>query len=215
MARRRRGIDKFCMKDYCFICAFPSPLYRATALFGPDFAPKEVGVAAWLGWMFDGLDMLDMHLYTLVAAPFVAELLRVALTARDAAVKASVIQAAFLAGWALGGAFFGRIGDLLGRSRTLSLTILTYAAFTGLSFFAHEWWHLLIFRFLAALGVGDEWAVGASLLSETWPTQWRLWIAAGLQTAVNSGFFSQSSRGGCWADFRIGRSFSWGCCRLF
>ena len=37
---------------------------------------------------------------------------------------------------ALGGAFFGRIGDLLGRSRTLVLTILTYACFTGLSFFA-------------------------------------------------------------------------------
>ena len=145
---------------------------------------KKSGAAAWLGWMFDGL---DMHLYTLVAVPFVAELLRVAPTARDASVKASIIQAAFLAGWALGGAFFGRIGDLLGRSRTLSLTILTYAAFTGLSFFAHEWWHLLIFRFLAALGIGGEWAVGASLLSETWPARWRPWIAAGLQTAVNSG----------------------------
>jgi hypothetical protein len=30
------------------------------------------GLAAWLGWLFDGL---DMHLYTLVAIPFVAELL--------------------------------------------------------------------------------------------------------------------------------------------
>ena len=50
------------------------------------------------------------------------------------------------------------------------LTILTYAMFTGLSFFAQTWWHLLIFRFLAALGIGGEWAVGASLLSETWPT---------------------------------------------
>ena len=66
-------------------------------------------------------------------------------------------------------AFFGRIGDRLGRSRALSLTILTYALFTGLSFFAQTWWHLLIFRFLAALGIGGEWAVGASLLSETWP----------------------------------------------
>ena len=42
--------------------------------------------------------------------------------------------------------------------------------FTGLSFFAQTWWQLLIFRFLAALGIGGEWAVGASLLSETWPT---------------------------------------------
>jgi MFS family permease len=96
-------------------------------------------------------------------------------------------MAAFLIGWALGGAFFGRIGDRLGRSRALSLTILTYAIFTGLSFFAQTWWHLLIFRFVAALGIGGEWAVGASLLSETWPKNWRPWIAATLQTGVNLG----------------------------
>ena len=99
----------------------------------------------------------------------------------------SLIQAAFLVGWALGGGFFGRIGDRLGRARALMLTILTYALFTGLSFFAQTWWHLLIFRFLAALGIGGEWAVGASLLSETWPRRWRPWIAAVLQSAVNCG----------------------------
>ena len=34
-----------------------------------DLSPHQwkSGIAAWLGWMFDGL---DMHLYTLVAAPF-------------------------------------------------------------------------------------------------------------------------------------------------
>jgi len=67
------------------------------------------------------------------------------------------------------------------------LTILTYASCTGLGFFAQTWWQLLIFRFLAALGIGGEWAVGAALLSETWPKQWRPWIAAVLQTAVNVG----------------------------
>jgi len=129
-----------------------------------------------------------MHIYTLVAAPFVAELLG-GLPTTDSRVGryGSIIQAAFLLGWALGGGFFGWIGDRLGRARTLSLTILTYAAFTGLSFFAESWWHLLIFRFLAALGIGGEWAVGASLLSETWPRRWRPWIAAVLQTGVNVG----------------------------
>jgi MFS family permease len=145
---------------------------------------KKSGLAAWLGWMFDGL---DMHLYTLVATVFVAELLGV--SEKDPAVgqKGALIAAAFLVGWAVGGAFFGRVGDVLGRSRALILTILTYAGFTGLSFFATEWWHLLIFRFLAALGIGGEWAVGASLLSETWPRAWRPWIAATLQCAVNVG----------------------------
>ena len=143
------------------------------------------GIAAWLGWMFDGL---DMHLYTLVAAPFVAQLLGAASTTDPRVGRyGSIIQGAFLLGWALGGGFFGRIGDRLGRARALSLTILTYAAFTGLSCFAQAWWHLLIFRFLAALGIGGEWAVGASLLSETWPRRWRPWMAAVLQTGVNVG----------------------------
>jgi len=135
--------------------------------------------------MFDGL---DMHLYTLVAAPFVAFLLgNLATTDPSVGHHASIIQGAFLLGWALGGGFFGFIGDRLGRARTLSLTVLTYAVFTGLSYFAHEWWHLLIYRFLAALGIGGEWAVGASLLSETWPRKWRPWIAAVLQSGVNIG----------------------------
>ena len=152
-----------------------------------DLSPQQVksGLAAWLGWLFDGL---DIELYVLVAAPFVAELLHVPQKDPQVGYYSSLIQAAFLIGWALGGSFFGRIADRLGRSRALMLTILTYAGFTGLSYFAQTWWHLLIFRFLAALGIGGEWAVGAALLSETWPRKWRPWMAAVLQTAVNLGF---------------------------
>ena len=151
-----------------------------------DLTPVQwrSGIAAWLGWMFDGL---DMHLFTLVATPLVAELLITSPTAAIVGQRGALIQAAFLLGWALGGAFFGRIGDLVGRSRALSLTILTYALFSGLGYFATSLWHLLIFRFLAALGIGGEWAVGASLLSETWPKSWRPWIAATLQTGLNLG----------------------------
>src|SRR3974390_3808166 len=70
------------------------------------------GIAAWLGWTFDGV---DMHLYTLVAAPFVAQLLGASSTTDSRVGRySSIIQAAFLLGWALGGGFFGRIGDRLG-----------------------------------------------------------------------------------------------------
>src|SRR5437588_9834257 len=152
-----------------------------------DLTPQQwkSGIAAWLGWFFYAL---AIHGYTLLAAPFVMQLL-LANSPSDPLVRqySSWIQAAFLIGWALGGGFFGRVGDLVGRSRALSLTIITYALFTGLSSFAQTWWHLMIFRFLAALGIGGEWAVGASLLSETWPRRWGPWIAAVLQTAVNLG----------------------------
>ncbi len=164
----------------------PTPEQPVTRL--RDLSPQQwkSGIAAWLGWLFDGL---DMHLYVLVAGPFVATLLGVDPVEEKKTVGyySSWIQASFLIGWALGGGFFGRIADRLGRSRALTLTILTYALFTGLSFFAQAWWQLLIFRFLAALGIGGEWAVGASLLSETWPKRWRPWLAAVLQTGVNLG----------------------------
>ena len=166
----------------------PAPAGEITHLHQVTRQQWRSGLAAWLGWTFDGL---DMHLYTLVAAPFVAQLIGAA-TTTDPRVGhyGSIIQGAFLLGWALGGGFFGRIGDRLGRARALSLTILTYAAFTGLSFFAQAWWHLLVFRFLAALGIGGEWAVGASLLSETWPRHWRPWLAAVLQTGGNVGILA-------------------------
>src|SRR5438093_10567377 len=79
------------------------------------------GIAAWLGWTFDGL---DMHLYTLVATPFVATLLGgLATTDRNVGHYSSIIQGAFLLGWALGGGFVGRIGDRLGRDPALILPV--------------------------------------------------------------------------------------------
>src|SRR5438105_5504269 len=92
-----------------------------------DLSPQQwkSGIAAWLGWLFDGL---DMHLYVLVATPFVAELLETDRKDPQVGFYGSWIQAAFLIGWALGGGFFGRIADRIGRSRALMLTILTYPA---------------------------------------------------------------------------------------
>jgi predicted MFS family arabinose efflux permease len=163
----------------------PTPAREATRLSEVSPQQWKSGIAAWLGWMFDGL---ELHLYTLVAAPLVVTLLGVA-SAADPAVKekSAYIQAAFLVGWAVGGAFFGRLGDLLGRSRALSLTVLTYALCTGLCALSQTWWQLMIFRFVAALGIGGEWAVGSALLAETWPRAWRPWLAAILQSGVNLG----------------------------
>ena len=140
--------------------------------------------AAWLGWAFDGL---DGFLYIIVGIPFVAQLLKKPPTDPEVAPKAALIQACFLFGWAIGGVIFGRLGDRLGRARTLTLTVLTYACFTGLSFFATHWWHLLVFRFIAALGIGGEWAAGSALVCETLPKRHRHWASATLQSGYMIG----------------------------
>lgn len=141
-------------------------------------------IAAFLGWAFDGL---DGYLYVMVANKFVGQLLGKAPNDPETIEKATIIQSVFLVGWAVGGAVFGRIGDRLGRAKTLTLTVLTYAIFTGMSYFATEWWHLMIFRFVAALGIGGEWAAGSALVSETLPKRHRVWGSAVLQSGYMTG----------------------------
>jgi len=151
-------------------------------------------IAAWLGWAFDGL---DGYLYIILAVPLVTRLLTeqnggIAPDPKDVGWKAALIQATFLVGWAVGGAVFGRIGDRLGRARTLTLTVLTYAIFTGAVYFATDWWHLLIFRFIAALGIGGEWAAGSALVSETLHSKHRAWASATLQSGYIIGCIAAS-----------------------
>lgn len=143
-------------------------------------------VAALLGWTFDGF---DGFLYVLVGFPVVEALVAKgghfgtdAAAHQEAGVKATIIQAAFLVGWAIGGMVFGWIGDRLGRVRALRWTILVYAVFTALCAFADAWWQLLAFRFVAALGIGGEWAAGATLVAESLSPRHRAWASATLQS---------------------------------
>ncbi|HSW46388.1 MAG TPA: MFS transporter [Phycisphaerae bacterium] len=79
----------------------------------------------------------------------------------------------FVMGWAIGGLIFGWIGDALGRAKTMALTILCYALFTGLSGLATTELEFFVYRFLTALGVGGEFAAGAALVAETMPDRSR------------------------------------------
>lgn len=142
-------------------------------------------IAAWLGWMFDGMDGV---MYTLVAIPFVTQLMGLKSVNPSVQANSGVIQACFMFGWALGGAVFGRLCDRIGRKKTLTYTILTFALFTALSGFATSWQMLALFRFVAALGIGGEWAAGASLVSETLHDKHRPWASALLQTGYQIGY---------------------------
>lgn len=138
---------------------------------------------AALGWMFD---MMDQNLYTLIRVPSLRDILSKSLSgpALDAAVKAKggVITAVFLIGWSVGGFIFGILGDRIGRTKTMILTILTYAIFTGINGMAHSWEMYAFARFMTALGVGGEWAAGASLVAEVFPQRSRAMALGMLQS---------------------------------
>lgn len=123
-------------------------------------------VVAALGWLFD---TMDQWLYVLARGVALRDLLGPEAT--DAAVKSAggTVQAIFLFGWATGGLVFGIYGDRLGRTRTMVITVLIYAVFTGLSGLAQSYWDFALYRFLTGLGIGGEFAAGAALIAEVFP----------------------------------------------
>ena len=141
---------------------------------------------AWLGWIFDSM---DATIYALVLTPALRDLLGPRGTPENIGWYGGIIFAVFLVGWAVGGVLFGIMADYFGRARTLVITILIYAVFTGMAGFAHSWWELALYRFLTALGIGGEWAAGATLVAEVWPESLRVKGAGLLQSAWGAGYF--------------------------
>ncbi len=141
---------------------------------------------ATLGWLFDAM---DQNLFNLVRQRSVIDLIGSHVPASELDATAKIvggqITAIFLIGWAIGGFIFGMLGDRLGRSRTMIITILIYAAFTGLSGLVQTPLQYAICRFLTALGVGGEFAAGAALVAEVWPERSRP-MALGMLQALSA-----------------------------
>jgi MFS transporter, SHS family, sialic acid transporter len=148
----------------------------------------SVLIVAFLGWMFDGM---EMGIFPLIARPALMQMQATAgLPITDAFVGQwmGYATAAFLIGAALGGVVFGWLGDKIGRVRAMALSILVYSLFTGLIYFATVPWHLAACRFVAALGMGGEWSLGVALVMEVWPEKHRPLMAGIIGAAANVGF---------------------------
>src|ERR1051325_11734290 len=128
-----------------------------------------VFILAASGWLFH---CFDQQIFTMSRSITMRDLMP------DAAIDIQTkfgtwATSIFILGWATGGLIFGSLGDKWGRARTMALTILVYAACTGLSGFAVMWELFALFRFVTGAGVGAEFAVGAALVSEVMPDRAR------------------------------------------
>ena len=127
----------------------------------------RVLLCACLGW---ALDIMDGYLYAIILFPAMSDLLG---TSESAVIGlyGGIVLSIFMIGWALGGLIFGPIADRYGRAKTMAITILIYASFTGLCGIAGSWQELALYRFLTGIGIGGEWAAGAALIAESWPAK--------------------------------------------
>lgn len=139
---------------------------------------------AWLGWVFD---IADVALYNFAKGSMLKEVLGSSATTGDIAIADGKLLTIFLIGSALGGLIFGILADKWGRARTMILTILIYATFTGLTAICKTWEQIAVVRFITALGIGGEWAAGAALVAEVFRDKGRAAAASLIQTAAAFG----------------------------
>jgi len=138
---------------------------------------------AAVSWLFD---CMDQRFFIIARGPALKSLL-----SKEIADPAhlqdrvqfygNVATAMILLGWAIGGFFFGLLGDRIGRVKTMMATILIYSGFTGLSALSVYWWDFIIYRFLMGLGVGGLLAAAVSLVAESMPPPARPYALGSLQ----------------------------------
>ena len=133
--------------------------------------------ASIIGYAMDGLDVLIL---SFAMAAIVSEF---GLTLGEGGLIATYT----LIGTVLGGYLFGIFADYFGRVHTFSLTIIIFSIFTGACAFADNVTHLNILRFLAGLGLGGEYGIGMTLVSETWPAAKRARATAGVAMGWQAG----------------------------
>jgi MFS family permease len=134
-----------------------------------------VFIGCWLGGMFDGM---DSTLMTVVLPSAIGDLVH-SMAPEVIGHYGSLVGSAFLFGWMLGGVLIGMVGDRLGRIRSMILSIMLYAVFTGLAGLSQTWWQLALCRFLTGLGIGGELVSITTFLAEVWPERSRA-IAIGI-----------------------------------
>jgi len=131
-----------------------------------------------MGW---ALDAFDAMLYSLVLALLMRDL------GMSKTLAGSLGTLTLLAS-GIGGVLFGFLADRIGRKHALMASILTYSACSFASGLATSIAMLAVARFVLGLGMGGEWNTGATLVAESWPTEFRAKAISIVQSSWALGF---------------------------
>jgi len=158
-------------------------LYQSDRLNRTQFG---AWVSAFVGWVFD---YYEIFLLTFLIVPIGAEF---SLEPGQTSYIISV-QLLFLA---VGGVLFGFLADRFGRQRMLMWTIIIYSVFTFARALAPDYSSLLVLTAIAGLGIGGEFGVGQTLISEVMPNQRRGWWSGLYYGGIYFGIMAAALVGG-------------------
>jgi MFS family permease len=106
--------------------------------------------------------------------------------------------AALMLGAAIGGIVLGSLGDRIGRTRAMGVSILFYSVFAAMGAWVRTQEQMLVLRFLVGLGVGGLWPNGIALVSECWQGAKRPLVSGAMMAGLNAGILLLSQLARLW-----------------
>jgi PHS family inorganic phosphate transporter-like MFS transporter len=85
---------------------------------------------------------------------------------RISSVEEGLVTSTALLASAVGALLFGRVADMLGRKRIYGFEVLVLAAGAIASAFSPNIWWLIVFRIVLGVGIGGDYPVSATIMSE-------------------------------------------------
>src|SRR3954463_16681105 len=126
----------------------------ATTTDPPALSPTgrmAVLMAAFLGLVFDGI---ELGLMPVASLSVTKSLMGADYTDALGGKWFAWYTAALMLGAAVGGSLIGSLGDRIGRSRAMGVSVLFYSLFAGLGGLVRTPEQMLLLRFMVGLGVG-------------------------------------------------------------
>jgi SHS family sialic acid transporter-like MFS transporter len=152
-------------------------------------------VAVFAALVFDGVELGLMPIASLSVSQ---SLLGNAYTPALGGDWFARFTASLMLGAAIGGIALGNLGDRIGRTRAMGISILFYSVFAAMGAWAQSQEQMLALRFLVGLGVGGLWPNGIALVAECWPGAKRPLVSGVMMAGLNTGILLLSQLARLW-----------------
>jgi MFS family permease len=144
-----------------------------------------------VSWVLDGLEIQ--------IAATVGTVLQDRATLHLSSSDVGLMGSVYLFGEVLGALLFGRITDHVGRKKMFTICLGLYLLASGISGLAFSLWFLLLFRFLAGMGIGGEYTAINSMIDEMIPSHYR----GRVDIAVNGTYWAGAAIGAAASIFLL------------